>query len=96
MTGSPAVTAKRVVTHPATMLGVFGSLLSVSGLWGLVTATWASLGSWFTVVSMAAWTFGPKVSWLPESWLTDAAIVLSLAFAAKLIWETYKRYAETL
>jgi hypothetical protein len=90
------ITIGGLVRSPFTWLA---SVLSV-GLYdptliaGLASATWANLGSLFTLTSIAGLTL-PKY-WPPQSTAEWAVIVVGLGFAGKIALEIYRSYDREL
>lgn len=84
----PLKTLQKIVMNPLAglmvALGIVSKVLSLGFVDAVAAATWSSIGSIFTGLSIASFTLGPKVEFLPEGTLTLLALAAGTVYLTKI------------
>lgn len=77
-----------IATSPIALVSAafaaLAQLASIGVIDAIAQVVWADLGTLFTVVSISASVIAPNIDTLPEEALTTLAVVIGVAYVAKL------------
>lgn len=91
---------RNLLEHPVTFVmaavGIGGSVLKLPIVTALWATLWAKASAIFTVLSIAGFTLGPRVAFIPEEPLTVAALGAGALVALKTASKVYDNYEDRL